>query len=117
MPKCQPCQTVAALKWLTNNPELRREAGRAYRSRPEVKRRKRARAYGLTVLELDAMEEGQDGRCGICGQPNEALVIDHCHKTGKVRGLLCGLCNLGLGAFKDRPHALAAAIAYLVNAA
>ncbi|MFH8577146.1 endonuclease VII domain-containing protein [Streptomyces zaomyceticus] len=115
LPKCKPCATAAAIEWLESNPELRRAADRAYKSRPEVKRRKRARQYGLTAEELEAMETAQEGRCLICGDPGDPLVVDHCHVTGKVRGLLCTLCNLGLGAFRDQPRRMAAAMAYLVN--
>lgn len=113
--RCKACHAGAALDWLNDNPEQRRAADSAYKRRPEVRRRIRVRKYGLTVDDLAAMEDAQDGRCLICGRPEETLVIDHCHSTGKVRGLLCGLCNLGLGAFRDRPHVLASAMAYLIN--
>ena len=56
-----------------------------------------------------------DGKCGICGAErgmrNHSL--DHCHKTDKLRGILCGKCNLGLGHFNDDINRLRAAIAYL----
>ena len=50
--------------------------------------------------------------CCICGEKQE-LVIDHDHRTGKVRGLLCGSCNKGLGFFKDNKKYLNSAIKYL----
>lgn len=115
LPRCKECGAAVAIEWLERNPEQRAAANRAYRSRPEVKRRKRARLYGLAVAELEAIEAEQDGRCLICGDPGDPLVVDHCHKTGKVRGLLCGLCNLGLGAFRDEPRRMAAAMAYLIS--
>jgi hypothetical protein len=74
--------------------------------------------FGLTIGTYDAMLKTQDGRCGCCGDLPEngnILVLDHCHKTGRVRSLLCGQCNLGLGAFKDNPHRLQAAISYLTG--
>jgi hypothetical protein len=72
----------------------------------------------LTVEEFDALLASQDGKCAICrtdkwpGNGNRPHV-DHCHATGKVRGILCTSCNNGLGRFKDRVDLLEAAIAYL----
>ena len=51
--------------------------------------------------------------CVICGDSVE-LVVDHCHSTNKVRGMLCGSCNLGLGKFKDDPQLLEFARIYLL---
>lgn len=75
------------------------------------------RKYGISVAERDAMSLAQNGRCKICdGEPDgrwKKLHVDHCHKTGKVRGLLCSKCNSGIGYFRDNPVTLTAAIAYL----
>ena len=50
--------------------------------------------YKLTKADFDAMLVEQNGRCAICGQPlTESLHVDHCHKTGKIRGLVCHKCN------------------------
>lgn len=60
----------------------------------------------------------QQAKCAICDtKPDKypGLVVDHCHTTGKVRGLLCTKCNLGLGHFKDNKEALAKAALYLVK--
>lgn len=67
--------------------------------------------YGITLEEWDALVLSQEGRCAICQQPAE-LTVDHCHTSGKVRELLCGLCNLGLGHFRDDPIRLRAAADY-----
>jgi 5-methylcytosine-specific restriction endonuclease McrA len=77
-------------------------------------RRYKLRRYGLTAADQRLMEDAQGGRCGICGS-DEDLVVDHCHATGRVRGLLCWSCNVGLGHFTDDPVRLQAAIAWLAK--
>lgn len=71
--------------------------------------------YGLSLIEYKAMFESQTGRCAICkSAPTlKRLSVDHDHKTGAVRGLLCTNCNLGLGNFKDDQEILKAASDYL----
>lgn len=59
------------------------------------------------------MIEAQDWSCLICGEVASRLYLDHCHKTGKIRGMLCLHCNSGLGSFCDDPVRLSAAIEYL----
>lgn len=79
------------------------------------------RKYGLTTYDLQAMAEAQDHKCAICGSPETVtrsglvkhLAVDHDHKTGKIRELLCDACNTGLGKFKDDEDILLKAIAYL----
>lgn len=55
--------------------------------------------HGLTAEAYDEMYEKQQGRCFLCERERK-LVIDHCHTTGRVRGLLCNGCNIGLGQFE-----------------
>ena len=76
--------------------------------------------YGITLAEYEAMVQRQEGLCAICRQPQRGgndrtreLVVDHDHLTGEVRGLLCTLCNGGLGFFGDSLSHLRSAIAYL----
>ena len=74
--------------------------------------------YGITVEQYDEMFAAQEGKCAICeredeGRGREFLHIDHCHDTGRVRGLLCFFCNSGLGKFRDDPKLLLRAIDYL----
>jgi hypothetical protein len=73
--------------------------------------------YGWTVERYNEVLEEQDYRCKICGKyPNKtALAVDHCHETGKVRGLLCTKCNTGLGLFCDSPELLIKAFRYIMN--
>jgi len=73
--------------------------------------------YGITETEFEDMLKRQNYTCAICNQPqkskNRAMCVDHCHNTGKVRELLCDLCNTALGKFQDDKKLLKAAILYL----
>jgi hypothetical protein len=69
--------------------------------------------YGLSERDYDAMLTRQNGLCAICKDWMVEPNVDHCHTTGKVRGLLCSSCNIGLGNFKDSQRLLAQAIVYL----
>ena len=77
--------------------------------------------YGLTVDEYKKLYEQQNGLCAICKQPETRqvrgnvclLAVDHDHNNGKVRGLLCHICNTSLGGFRDNVDYLQAAIGYL----
>lgn len=72
--------------------------------------------YGITSAQYAEMLQEQGGMCAICGNPDalqRRLAVDHCHVTGKVRGLLCTECNLALGKFKDSQAVLSNAIKYL----
>ncbi|UQU68122.1 endonuclease VII domain-containing protein [Couchioplanes caeruleus] len=70
------------------------------------------RRYGIGQLEFDGLLAAQGGVCAICGV-DDPQHLDHDHRTGEVRGILCFNCNGGLGQFRDDPVLLADAIAYL----
>lgn len=72
--------------------------------------------YGLTVGVYEAMLKNQNGVCAICGRPQSSgkrLSVDHDHKTGVVRDLLCDRCNRGIGFFEDNPDLMLKAIEYI----
>ena len=72
--------------------------------------------YSLSQEVYQEMFNRQEGKCAICGKPfdeNNVVHIDHNHKTGKVRGLLCMMCNCGIGHFNDNKELLLKAIEYL----
>ena len=73
--------------------------------------------YGISMQDYNEMFEKQKGRCAICNthctELKRALAVDHCHITGKVRGLLCDNCNHALGKFKDDVEIIKSAIEYL----
>lgn len=79
------------------------------------------KCYGLSEEQYRAMQDNQKGCCTICGESllysnttdGNDMCIDHDHLTGKVRGLLCRVCNIGLGAFRDNPELLKNAALYL----
>lgn len=68
--------------------------------------------FGLSEVEVDRMIRDQDGVCAICKE-RPATDVDHDHSSGRVRGMLCAQCNSGLGALKDDPKLIWAAIDYL----
>jgi hypothetical protein len=91
---------------------------------PSIRRRRRAflkSRFGISLEQYDTLLAAQGGTCAICRNPEtvldkgvpRALSVDHDHETGKVRGLLCGGCNQGLGRFRDSPVVLKRAVVYL----
>jgi Recombination endonuclease VII len=81
---------------------------------PDYRDGERARRYGLTLAQYRALQARQGNACAICRKVTRALCIDHCHVTGRVRGLLCLKCNSALGFCGDDPRLLRAALAYLL---
>ena len=72
--------------------------------------------YGITIEDYEAMEKAQGDGCALCGGTqvdDRGLAVDHSHKTGKVRGLLCSNCNRALGGFRDDPTLLRKAADYV----
>ena len=99
-----------------NKKELSERRRRKRQTDPEHRDKRLRYIYGISLDEYDAMLDRQGGVCAICKKkPDEgkALVVDHCHVTGRVRGLLCGKCNSVLAFGNDDPDILCAAIAYL----
>lgn len=83
----------------------------------DVAAKRLERKYGITKDDYDRMFREQGGKCAICDKPQSecrrALAVDHCHASGKVRGLLCDECNRALGYFYDDTNRIAKAIEYL----
>lgn len=104
------------------NGNKRRAYNTAWRLRNQEKQRRNlrksalARKFGMTLEDYDAMLERQQGACAICGiTSDKTFHVDHCHTTGKIRGLLCSNCNTALGLFKDSIELLDKAKLYLVT--
>ena len=101
--------------------DYRRKKKRYYKEQnPKVsKNREIKNNFGITLNDYDAILQKQDFGCAICKKNNPGRVgsnyfsVDHCHVTGKIRGLLCQNCNLALGLADDDPKILIGAIGYL----
>lgn len=105
--------------WRAANPERVNATRRAWHhANPDsVKRTRLKMAYGITPEQYDEMLVAQEHRCAVCRTDTPTgkgmWFIDHCHTTGKVRGVLCSFCNSMLGYARDNPSILAAGGAYL----
>lgn len=114
--ECRMCLAKRARKWRKKNPDYgklwkrsNKELDSLYQWRGALKKK-----YGLSEEQYEQMLEACGRVCSICrrgfmSRPN----VDHCHQTGKVRGLLCKPCNRGLGMFGDDLVRLKAAVSYL----
>lgn len=114
--QCKVCTNKRNLQKYHTSEETREQHHKASRKH-NLKER-----YGITPEDYDRILEEQGGVCKICGGTDvrtsggrkaKFFCVDHCHSTGKVRGLLCHGCNVGLGAFKDSSDFLLRAINYL----
>lgn len=98
-----------ARKYRVNNYDKHRENAKKYKSlHPErVKNTVLKRNFGITIDQFNKMFSAQGGCCLICGRHasefKKSLAVDHCHKTGKIRGLLCHHCNTAIGLLQDEP--------------
>lgn len=117
------CNMHYMRKWYKAHPEKLADARIRMGKVPRATMRDRALryAYGIDSAWYDAQLIKQNHTCAICGKPENKttngkvlrLAVDHCHDTGKVRGLLCQACNRGIGCFSHDPAVLAKAIEYL----
>lgn len=100
-------QREADRRWREENPDKAKLAGKRW----ELRRR-----YGMTLEEYDLLVERQGGLCKACSR-KQPLVVDHCHQTGRIRGLLCNDCNLAAGRLADSPRRCAQLERYLKESA
>lgn len=112
-------------EWHRNNKEKNLRKNKEWREQNKdlIRNRRFERKYGITLEQYTFMLDQQNGVCKICKQPETrklfgkvvALLIDHDHNTGKIRGLLCNKCNGMLGLSNDNPDILIAGAEYLVE--
>lgn len=110
---------LAVKKWQLKNEERDKKNKRNWNKRNMDKRvNYRLKKYGISLEDYNLIFKKQNGVCNICfkaNKNNHRLNVDHCHKTGKVRGLLCGKCNTALGLLKDKPEIIMAAFNYIIK--
>lgn len=119
--RCKVCMRVRyrerAERWAGKYPEKERECQARYRAKPETRVHRRNHyltiRYGVTLEQYESDYQKQQGKCQICEQHFEKLGVDHCHTTGKYRGLLCDACNQAIGSLRDSPELCEKAANYL----
>ena len=106
-----------AAQWAKAHPEIVAERSRKYYLAKAVAMRNAfyKTKYGITTNDYDLMLVEQRGKCAICRNESKRhrLCVDHCHDTGKIRGLLCHTCNRAIGLMRDCGDTLQAAAAYV----
>lgn len=119
--ECKECRSNYHKSYYRNNLENFKE----YYKKLDITDKRKAQIrnnhlnhkYGISLDDYENMFRLQGGLCKICQIPQSELkqnfAVDHCHKTGKIRGLLCKPCNQALGNFKDSVNLLESAINYL----
>lgn len=113
---CSTCRCLYQRKWHSEN-KGRQNAlsrGRYSKNRVSVLEKQREKyiknTFGISVNKYDSYFE--NAVCSICGI-DSSLVLDHCHETGKIRGVLCRACNMALGLLGDNINGLRKAVEYL----
>ena len=110
---CNPCTAAYQREWRRRNRD---------KSRDQIYEQSIRRRFGIDLEVYRSMLQAQNGVCAICGRAETArnkdgtlrrLQIDHDHKTGRIRELLCSGCNGGLAGFRDDPGRIKLAIAYI----
>lgn len=124
---CDKCAKERSSLWQKENKDKVNEKNRKWakdnyeQKYNNSKNSKLIKEYGITLEEYNKMFEEQNHVCKICGKEETRkldetiwkLSVDHCHETGKIRGLLCSKCNVGLSKFEENEQLFLNAISYL----
>ena len=112
LPRCPQCRKASQARYNTKRQSKQSAYHAKWRvSNPDYYRK---RLYGVSQEDIQSLLTKQAYRCPICPTPVDSKSpIDHCHITGKIRGILCAHCNKMLGFAKDKPSTLRAAACYL----
>lgn len=119
--KCKNCCAEETKSWRNKNRSEYNNYAAAWRAKNPGRQHATdiKRNYGLTIERYNEMLTAQACQCKICGRQHDPslkrgrLYVDHCHKSGAVRGLLCGACNSAIGYFEDNLQTIENALAYL----
>lgn len=118
-PQYKTKRTDLTRSWRKNNPDKVAALNKRRRENGDNVRSNLKKKYGMSENDYAEMLDRQGNVCAICGEQDangqRRLVVDHDHATGKVRGLLCNTCNLGIGYLKDNTSILTSAIEYLTK--
>lgn len=111
---CKACCNLEDKAAYRKNKDTRKIVQDQWKKRNPLKLRnyKLRQRYGISLEVVDELKEQQHNRCAICDRAT-TLVVDHCHETGNIRGLLCSTCNQGIGLLKDDPEICVNAARYL----
>jgi len=117
---CKSCSRIRQRDYGQRNAAAISARNKARRATPEGLRKSRdrdlRRHYGVGLIDVERMIRAQENRCAICEDEftsDKQTHLDHCHRTGSIRGILCAACNLMLGHAKDDQQRLLAAAEYL----
>lgn len=104
---CKMCAKENHKKWYTENFK-------------QIREQKIKNKFGITIDQYNEMLLKQNNKCAICGkhqnENKKSLAVDHNHKTGHVRGLLCYNCNISIGKLGDDLFGLIKAVDYIIEA-
>lgn len=119
--ECKPCVATRRRKKYLANPGYYLGKNREWaRKNPDHDKRAALKRYGLSLEGFKEMLKKQNGKCAICdaskNSDGKSLYVDHCHETGKIRGLLCRKCNTGIGLLGDNMNGILKAKDYLEGA-
>jgi hypothetical protein len=114
---CKVCYAADRRRRYASNGRAHIERARAWNIKNPDRQLKNTlkRKYDLSIEQFQAMVRGQSSRCAICGEETK-LVVDHCHQTMRVRGLLCHKCNVAIGLLRDNPDLMQSAARYILGA-
>ena len=123
--QCYKCKRRKSLSAFNKSSTPRSDGYQSYCRRCQVAGHRAylfKKKYGITIEHYESLLRKQGGACSVCKKPETAtartgvvrrLNVDHCHDTGKVRGLLCVACNVAIGMACDDPKRLRALADYL----
>ena len=117
---CKDCDSARTKEWYLNNKNRACKKSREWHAnnKDRVADKRLKRRFGISLKQYNELNKKQQGLCAICSKEcfsGNKLAVDHCHRTGEVRGLLCRKCNQGLGLLGDTLESIKITLEYLEN--